>query len=255
MKRLAGSAILVLAAVVSQVSVRVAGEEAAGVQRSPTLRKLNYVALLSPPGQPMKLEIKSVAHTRNYGDELAYCLVGNDSNEIVSGGVPLDASRTLTAQQPASAGKDALCVLEIDSGWNICFFDSFETPAAFVASETHPLHTIREIERLYFYVPKGCARFGLFVLADVAGEGARIVVFSPEGAVVKEEEGDFNTRTQIKVVAPSGTDGKVWSLSVAKPKAPKLYVDDVALSLDPALPPFLAKRADWAAQFGRRKHK
>ena len=142
----------------------------------------------------------------------------------------------------------------MDSGWNICFFDSGETPSAFIASDLHPLQTIRGIERLYFYVPKNCKRFSLFVTADVTGEAARIIVSSPDGQTIKEEEGDYDKRTAIKVDVPAGSDGKVWSLSVVKPNAPGLVLDDVMLSLDPSLPPFLSKRADWALAFGRRKH-
>jgi hypothetical protein len=216
----------------------------------PTLRRLNYAALLGNAGKELRLQARSVQHTRLYGEELNYILYDCDGNEIASGGTPLNTSATIAATPKT----DGLCALELDSGWNICFFDSGETPSAYVASEMVPLQTIREIERLYFYVPKDCKRFSIGVSASVTGEGARIVVFAPDGQTVKEQEGDFDKREQIKVDVPAGADGKAWSLSVAKPGAPKLYVDDVELSLDPALPPYLSKRAEWAVLFGQRKH-
>jgi hypothetical protein len=216
----------------------------------PTLRRTNYAAILGSAGKELKLQLRSQQHVRQYGDELSYTLVGPDSNEIASGGIPLDTTKTIVASPKA----DGLCVLEMDSGWNICFLDSGESPSAYIASETMPLHTIREIERLYFYVPKGRKQFAILVTADVTHEAARIILFSPDGQVVKEDEGDYDTQTRIKVNVPAGADGKVWSLSVAKPKAAGLVLDDVTLSLDSSLPPYLSKRPDWALMFGKRRH-
>jgi hypothetical protein len=221
-----------------------------GAEDGPRLRHTNYAALLCAEGKETKLQLQSLAHSRNYADELSYALIGPDSNEVVSGRVPLGAGKAV-AVTPKQTG---LFALELESGWNLCTLDSGETPSGCIASEIHPLQIVGEIERLHFYVPKGCKRFSLFVTADVTSEAARIIVFSPEGQVVKEDEGDYDKRTAIKVAVPAGADDKAWSLSVAKPKGPGLGLDDVMLSLDPALPPFLSKRAEWAEMFGKRRH-
>lgn len=216
----------------------------------PRLRHTDYVALLCAEGKEVQLQLKSLSHSSKYADELSYALIGPDSNEIVSGGVSLGAGKAVAAT-PKQTG---LFALELESGQNLCTVDSGETPSACIASEIHPLQIVGEIERLHFHVPKGCKRFSLFVTADVTGEAARIIVFSPDGKVVKDEEGDYDKRTAIKVDVPAGADDKAWSLSVAKPKGPGLVLDDVTLSLDPSLPPFLCKRAEWAQAFGARKH-
>lgn len=222
----------------------------ASAQDWPTLRRTNYIAILGSQGKEMKISLRSQRHPRRYGDELAFTLVGPDSNEITSDTIPLDTSKIVSVTPKT----DGLCVLELDAGWNICFVDAGETPWALVASETLPLHTIHAIERLYFYVPAKCKRFSLFALADVRGEAALIKVFGPQGQTIKEEEGEFDKLTRIQVDVPPGADGKVWSLSVLPPRIPNTVLDDVAISLDPSISPYFSKKEEWALMFGRRKH-
>ena len=216
----------------------------------PTLRRTNYVALLGTSGKKMAVSLKSEQRASRYGEELCYMLVGPDSNELACGDIALGKSVDISA----AAKADGLCVLELEAGWNVCHVDSAETPLAYIASGSVPLHTIRVIERLHFYVPTGCKRFTIYVQADVTGEAARVQVFCPDGTMVKEEEDDFDRAGRIKLDVPAGADGKAWSLAVVRPKTKGLGLDDVTLWLDEKLPPYLSKRAEWASAFGKRKH-
>lgn len=217
----------------------------------PTLRYTNYVALLGSAGKEMGISLRSVQRAQQYGEELVYVLFGPSSNQLASGDLVLDTSKTVSA----APTKDGLCVLELEAGSNICFVDAGETPLAFIASNRSPMHTIRAIEKLYFYVPESCGGFHITVHADVPREAARVQILSPDGNVVKEEEEDFDKAKQIKVEVPEAWRGKAWSIAVLKPIAPGLGLDDVVMWLDPKLPPYLSKREEWAVAFGKQKQR
>ena len=98
------------------------------------------------------------------------------------------------------------------------------------------------------------ARFHRLLAAETPGEGARVQTLGPAGRAVVDEEGDYDKPHAVRVAAPAGTDGAVWSLALLQPRAGGLNIDDVNLWLDSALPPYLSAREDWALLFGKRKH-
>ena len=218
--------------------------------QGPTLRQRNYLALLPEAGRTAEVNLKAEQFSPIYSDTLRYLLIGPDSSTLATGEVALGKEQVLPI--PAQTGE--LHALEVDSGWNICRVDSRATPSALVAWEAVPLHTVREIPRLYFYVPAGCRQFSLWLVAEVTGEAARLQICGPDGGTILEEEGDYDKPQRIRVSVPAGSDGKAWSLAILRPKAKGLRVDDVTLWLDAALPPYLSATADWALLFGRRKH-
>ncbi|NOZ19719.1 MAG: hypothetical protein GXP25_01385 [Planctomycetes bacterium] len=217
----------------------------------PTLRRTNYVAVLGTAGKPLNISLRSVQRAPQYGDELTYILFGPENNQIAAGDLVLDTDKTIVN----APKKDGLCVLEIETGPNICYVDAGETPLAYIASHRSPLHTIRAIEKLYFYVPENCREFHLNVRADVPREAARIQILSPEGNVFKEKEDDFDKAKAIRVKVPDAWRGRAWAVAVLKPMAADLVLDDVVMWLDPQIPPYLSKREEWALAFGQRKHK
>ncbi len=215
----------------------------------PTLRQANYLAILPQAGRPCEIQLKAQRYSPAYSDMLNFTLIGPNSSTIATGEVLLGEEFRLSTPKDA----DGLHVLELDSGWNACRVDPGETPAAFVARETVPLHTAREVE-FFFYVPTGMKRFSIWLVAGAPREGARVEIKGPEGRPVVEEEGDYDRPQRVGAAVPAGCDGKVWSLSLLKPKAAGLHVDDVKLWLDPGLAPYLSTREDWALTFGKRKH-
>jgi len=216
----------------------------------PILRHRNYAALWPAAGRECRVELSARQYGTYYADQLHYNLIGPDSNLLASGDVALGAKAGL-AFTPQG---DGLHVLELDPGGNACLVDAGETRTALVASETVPLHTARGFKRLWFYVPRGCKRFTVGLIAQSVREGARVQVLSPDGNPVLEEEGDYDKAAKLRVSVPAGADGKPWSLAILRPKAKTLAVDDVTLWLDAALPPYLCPREEWAAEFGRRRH-
>ncbi|NUQ63679.1 MAG: hypothetical protein HUU20_14475 [Pirellulales bacterium] len=216
---------------------------------SPVLRKANYLAILPGGGPQRQVSLKAQQVSPAYSDALNFTLIGPDSSTITAGEVLLGEERLLSIP-----GKpEGLHVLELDSGWNACRVDPRGIPSAMVARETVPLHTARGAKQLFFYVPRGCKQFSVWLVADAPREGARIEIAGPDGGKVVEEEGDYDKPQRVRATVPAGCDGKVWSLALVKPKAGGLNVDDVVLWLDPALPPYLSMREDWALTFGKRK--
>jgi hypothetical protein len=216
----------------------------------PLMRQTNYLALLGKAGAELCLEIESRQVSKLYADELQYSILAAGGRTLADGRIGLGEKQSLVVKTPS---KDLLA-LELAAGWNGCTVDAGSTPSAFIASEMHPLHVVGVNGPLYFYVPRGCRRFGIQLTAGAPREGARLVVRTPDGQAAREEEGDFDTRVRIPIDVPKEAAGQVWSLSLEKPKAKGLHADDVTISLDSSVAPYLAKRTDWALEFGRRRH-
>lgn len=214
----------------------------------PLLRQTNYVALLGTDVQEISIQLRSRQRSPSYADRLRYALVERDGAER-AGSVPLGAQRTITARPLVGC----LNVLEIEPGFNAASVAAGAAPLAYIASDTIPLRCVGPSPRLYFYVPAGCPRFTLSVMAEVAREAARLVVYGPDGQVVKEDEGDYDARTTLKIDVARAARAQVWSLSIERPKERKLHLDKVALSLGSTVPPYLCKRPEWAQAFGVRK--
>lgn len=222
----------------------------AAEEPGPILRQTNYLAVLPESGRQTEVVLKTQQYSPAYSDVLHFALIGPDSSTVGTG----EVSPGQEFQLSIPAASSGLHVLELDSGWNACRASTGPTPSAWVARETVPLQTARGVKQLFFYVPRGVKQFSVWLVAATAREGARVQISGPDGRTVVEEEGDYDTTQRIRVQVPSGTDGKVWSLALLKPLARGLNVDDVKLWLDPALPPYLSTREDWALMFGQRRH-
>jgi len=219
-------------------------------ESGPILRQTNYLAVLPDPSRKADVVLKTQQYSPAYSDVLRFTLIGPDSSTVTTGEVSLGEESRLSL--PAAAA--GLHVLELDSGWNACRADTGPTPSAWVARETVPLQTARGVKQLFFYVPRGAKQFSVWLVAATPREAARVQISGPDGHTAVEEEGDYDTPQRIRVQVPPGTDGKVWSLALLKPRMRGFSVDDVKLWLDSALPPYLSTREDWALMFGKRKH-
>lgn len=215
----------------------------------PLFRHTNYVALLAEVGETIRATVRCMHHGA-YEDTLVYRLINSASEELLAGEVLPEETRRVELR-PVTPG---LHVLVLSSGWNVATVELGELPHAIVVKRDVPLQTVRRCERLYFYVPKGMREFNLFVSASVTGEGLRFQVFDPDDKVVIDEDGDFDAERKLAVTVPTGADGRAWSLTILEPRTPGMGLDDVMLRLDEKLPPYLAKRPDWAVTFGKRRH-
>ncbi len=215
----------------------------------PQFRHTNYVALLAEGGAPIRATL-GCTHHGTYEDTLVYRLINSASEELLAGEVLPEETRRVELR-PVTPG---LHVLVLSSGWNVATVELGELPHAIVVKPDVPLQTVRRCERLYFYVPKGMRGFNLFVSASVTGEGLRFQVFDSDDKVVIDEDGDFDAERKLAVTVPTGADGRPWSLAILEPRTPGMGLDDVMLRLDEKLPPYLAKKPEWAVTFGKRRH-
>jgi hypothetical protein len=226
-----------------------AGERTKAERDWPFIRETNYIALLPKANEELRVEIKSRQVAKQYGDELQYSFLA--AGQTLPGGwIGLGQAESLVVK---TSGDD-LVALELCAGQNGCTADAGATPLAYIASDFHPLHVVGVNGPFYFYVPKGCRRFAILLAATAPREGVRLVVRTGNGEVVKEEEGDYDDRTRIPITVAKEAAGQVWSLSLERPKSKDLHADDVVISLDSNVAPYLAKRADWALKFGSRRH-
>lgn len=237
----------VLAAVVALAAAAPAG---AGEEPAwPLLRHTNYVLWEGETGQPAEARMRCIAHgyTR-YADELHARAIGPKGEEI-------DAEVVAPGQEmgfrvtPAATGKH---LFQLRAGWNLAVLDLGDRPHAYVASEQAPLQTVRAVERLYFYVPAGTKQFAITASASVTREALLLRVLDPEGGVALEREGDFDKPETLRIPVAAEQAGRVWSLSLLPPKTPGLVIDDVMLFLRAPLPPYLAKRPEWAERLSRK---
>ncbi len=219
---------------------------AAKPQRPPTLRHVNYVAIRAARGRRVECRAACIAHGRSYADRLRCRLVRPDGFVAASASVRPGEKAVLAAPMD----RDGLCTLETSSGWNLAEVElPAGVPHAYRSGLDAPLKTVREWGPLHFHVPAGTRYFNIFVHARTTREGLHLTVRGPRGEVVREEDGDFDSRTKVQVRVPNGRDGAAWSVAVSRAKTKGLYLDDVHLELGRHLPPFLAPRAEWARLF------
>jgi hypothetical protein len=215
----------------------------------PQFRHTNYVALLADAGKPVAATLACARHG-TYEDTLVYRLIDGASEEVLAG----EALPEETKHVELTPKRSGLHVLVLSSGWNVTTIDLGDVPHAIVVKPDVPLQTVRRVGPLHLYVPKGMRAFSLFVSASVTREGLRLQVLDPDGKAVIDEDGDFDAEQKLGVTVPTGQDGRAWSLAILEPQTPGMGLDDVMLRLDEKLPPYLAKKPEWAVMFGRRRH-
>ncbi len=215
----------------------------------PQLRHVNYLALDIPQGETLVCRVLCMPNGL-YPHALVCRLVRPDGFEEARAGAEPGADTTI--QVPVTwKGR---CALETNSGWNLNTVRfPRPTPHAYISRRDRPLKTVRAWGPLYFYVPKGTRYFNVFIHASVKREGLHFTLRNPDGQVVREEDGDFDKRTKIQVVASKcrglWQDGAAWSIEISKPHAKGLVLDDVYVELGRHLPPFLSPRPEWARRF------
>ena len=214
----------------------------------PRLRHTSYLALLAPEGHTIRLHLQCLPHgtyphrlecevINSEGDEQAWCEVAVGEERVCETPVIVPG----------------LHLLELSSGWNLATCHVEALPYAYIARKRAPLHTVGAMPRLYFYVPEGTREFAVHVVASVVGEGLRLGISDPEGNEVTFVDGDVVREERLDVTVPEGMDGRAWSFAVTPPTGPGLYLDDVHLYLGETLPPFAAKRPEWAVELGKRE--
>ena len=212
-----------------------------------TVRHVTYLAVDARRGSQLTCEVACLVQGP-YPDWLRCRLVRPD-------GLVGARTRTApggTASVAADVSWDGRCEIQVDSGWNLAQMRfAGDVPHAYRSMRGSPLCTVRAWGPLYFYVPHGTTFFNVWIQAATSGEGARVVIKEPAGSVVRDEEGDFDARTQVKIRVSKAQVGAAWSVEITSPQKPRLKLDDVHLELGRHLPPFLAHKREWAERFAR----
>ena len=91
-------------------------------------------------------------------------------------------------------------------------------------------------------MPKGVETVALHIMCPDKREGATLQVFNPDGEKVFEETDWFHEERSIRVEAPPGHRGRVWSFVAHDPrkKGHPYAADDVIVSFSDAIPPFVS---------------
>lgn len=217
-----------------------------GRAQSPTLRHVNYLALLAPAGQASELTAVCRSRGPTYQDVLRARLIEPDGRVVAAS--QAGPGERLGVRVPA--GPERRLALELNSGWNAAeAHPSEDLPWALVAREGQPLQTVREWGPLFFFVPPGTGAVTLWVGASVTGEAAHLRVSAPDGAVALEREADFDQRTRLEIAVVEGQSGRPWSVALVPCGTQGWHTDDVMLELGPQVPGLLSPRAEWAARF------
>ena len=233
------------AMLMSLLALLVAVACAAQPQTETVLRHENFIAFNAEAGEQVRIAVQSIQRGPTYGEQLRVSIINPDSEQVLRQTVPLSASEVIEYQATVSG----LHVARLQAGWNACKAQVLDRPWALVAWGQVPLNIVGSMAKLHFFVPEQVKQFAISLIADVTGEGALITIADPDGNVRHEEEGDFDREQRIAVDVPPGTDGRAWSLSITRPKAQGLVLDDVQLSLGMGLPPLLAERPEWLDGF------
>ncbi|NLF19729.1 MAG: hypothetical protein GX595_21060 [Lentisphaerae bacterium] len=227
-----------------RVAVGVLGALAVAAQ-SPTLRRVNILALQAGGDRPVEVAASCQAHGA-YADLLRARLFEPDGR--LAGSARAAVGETL--RLILAPGAPRRLALELNSGWNVAALDlPPEVPWALVARPGQPLQTIREWGPLCFYVPPETATVTLWIRASVTNEAAHLRIAAQDGTVLLQREDDFDRRTQLRLEVPPGQADAVWSVSLLPCAAPRHHTDDVELELGPQVPGFLSPRAEWSRLF------
>ena len=228
------------------VALAVCSAAQAAAPAVPTLRHVNYLAVRAPKGVLLTGRLACIDRGPTYTDWLRWRLVRPDGYVAARGRVEEGKQVGLAAR----VEWDGVSVLEASSGWNAARVELGDVPHAYRSGVERPLRTVRAWGGpLCFWVPEGTACFNIWIHASVKTEGLHYAIRDPRGDAVREEDGDFDSRTKLQIRVPKGQDAAAWSIELTKPTTKGLYLDDVYVELGRHLPPFLAPRPDWARLF------
>jgi len=220
--------------------------EPAGKETVYPLVKLRGENVLLAPckaGQPFQVKFKDQPVGR-YTSPLLWELREPTLEAVATGRILHEGEGTLTYTPRV----DGIHLLAVSAGSCAYSILSSDVPLGLYTGES--LRLIQAARRLYFQVPDGVDRFTIGV-RGAGAETVRLNVFDPEGAQVATGQTTLaKTETKVDVdVADQG--GKTWSLEITR--ADEGVLEDVAIKLDPKLPPTLSLTPEQVFRFGRRK--
>jgi hypothetical protein len=160
-------------------------------------------ALYSRQGEPLELTISTglIAHYRDR-PAAAYTLFDAAGKTIAQGRLPQDGAEHRLAIEVPRPGLYWLDFDDRGAGWGIAA--SAGRPVALAMSKDARHASFGQMQRMFFYVPKGTR------CVDYFWDGSPHEVCGPDGKVVAKVDARGKCAS---VAVPPGGDGKPWSLN------------------------------------------
>lgn len=210
------------------------------------LRHDNFLVFDGTQGRSVTIEVESIPKAGFiYADDLIVEVIDPASERALREIVPLGERASIEYE----VALDGTHAVRTSSGWNVVRAGVTGAPWALVAWKDVPIDICGAVDPLYFRVPEGVEQFAIELSASVAGEGAELTVYDPDGAVVFNEADDFVTLRKITIDVPPGADDAIWLMTITDPDVEGLYLDDVQFYLSGRIPPFLSPNPDYLAPF------
>jgi len=190
-----------------------------------------------PSSPHVKLDAVGVGR---YTDPLRYQVIDARSRVLATDQLPRDSSVEL-----GDLPESDLYLVYANPGLNGVRV-AVDRPYGIVADPKRRLGLNRPKGELFFYVPPACTAFRVVAQSESPKEGGRVQVFNPDGACAGEAEGELDEPTAIAVRVAAAHRGAVWSMRFGRPVTPGLFLDDLNVHLDGALPHLVTPRAEWA---------
>ncbi|HCA46307.1 MAG TPA: hypothetical protein DEP45_02790 [Armatimonadetes bacterium] len=205
------------------------------------LRHDNFLVFDGHAGETITIELESIPKASYlYGDDLLVEVIDPASERPLRELVPVGS--TVSLEYPVTM--DGTHAVRLASGKNTVRAQISSAPWALVAWQNVPVNISGAMSPLFFKVPADVEQFSVSLVADVTGEAAEVTVLGPDGTVVANEVGDYDTPGTITVAVPEGADDAIWELRITDPADGDLNLDDVQFYLAGRVPPFLSPNRD-----------
>lgn len=224
---------------IAAVAVLAVAAPLCGAQELPEtlLRHDNFLVFEGTAGQTITIEIESLPKGGFvYGDDTSVEVIDPASERALRQLVALGETASIDYEVAA----DGTHAVRIGAGWNLVKAAITGAPWALVSWKNVPVNISGAMAPLYFKVPAEVEEFSIDLVADVTGEAAEVTVLGPDGQVIVNEAGDYDTLSTIEVQVPEGADDAVWELRITDPAAEGMNLDDVQFYLAGRVPPFLS---------------
>jgi len=205
------------------------------------LRHDNFLVFDGHAGETITIDLESIPKASYlYGDDLLVEVIDPASERPLRELVPV--SSTVSLEYPVTM--DGTHAVRLASGQNTVRAQIAGAPWALVAWKNVPINISGAMSPLFFKVPAEIEEFSISLSASVTGEAAEVTILGPDGDVVLNEVGDYDTPETLTVAVPEGADDAVWELWITDPADDGLNLDDVQLYLAGRVPPFLSPNRD-----------
>lgn len=194
-----------------------------------------FLALLKA-GQRVRMQIER-RQVHNYKSPIEYRIFDPADGFVEKGTV--STGKQVLVDVPGAM--DGVYVVSLDTGRNAAYVTLLNDHAVLAGRK---VDLYPGTSPLFFYVPKGVARFSVTLESPAPGETAGITICDPDNKEAKYvETGGTTTLCVAEIHVNTGQWGQAWSIQ-AKPASTGDWFADYSIELGTNLPPYWAHAAD-----------